>query len=318
MSLSAVAPMCRLHPIAAGDALPATVPVRGMLRSWGLQPVRIRHLGGTRNVHWSVVAREGRFVLRCYRLDRNRAAIAYEFRVLDAMRQAGWPVACPIAELRTWQGRMFALFPALPGRVHDWRRDRRRAREAGVLLAALHADLGRLVTAQRSNWCATDEAMRAEVEELVDRAAVRLDARPGLRDPIVRHSCATYEALAEVPPDLPRLVVHGDFVPWNLRWEGKRLSAVLDFDDIRLDLRAADVAAARRRGLDAVVSGYDSRTPLDEREVALLAPLWRACMLHYATELLRAPELSGRVLAELDWCVQEMESTADFGHSARM
>ncbi|WP_214414761.1 phosphotransferase enzyme family protein [Sphaerisporangium fuscum] len=299
----------KLHPVAAGDSLPVGVPVRQVMRAWDIEPVRIARIGGSRNVHWAVSAPEGRFVLRCYRQDRDAEAIDYEFRVLAHLRQAGWPVACPLPTLATWKERLFALFPALPGRQRPIPTRPAYARERGALLAVLHSDLDRLPLGQRSNWRSTDEFMAAEAGEIVANAMARLGDHPHLREPIVRITEKTYATLDCLPVDLPRCIVHGDFVAWNLRWRDGYLSALLDFDDARLDLRAMDVAAARRRDTDEVVAGYLAVQHLDDLEIALLAPLWRAYTLLFVADLLQAPALTNTVMRSLEWCAQEIQTT---------
>jgi Ser/Thr protein kinase RdoA (MazF antagonist) len=302
----------RLHPIAAGEPPVRNVPVRAIAAQWGVAPRRVVRLGGDRNVHWAVDAADGRYLLRCYRTDRDAAAIAYEAAVLAHLGTAGWPVAAPLGPARGWAGRSYALFPRLPGTLG--RRGTEPPvgqRRRGRLLARLHADLTGLGLGQRSGWRPLDQFVRAEAEPLVAAARDRLPATP-VRDALIRHTEQTALDLADCPADLPRLVLHGDFVPWNLLWRHGELTGVLDFDDARLDLRAADVALARRWGRDGVVAGYRQVAALAAEEVALLAPLWRAWTLVFAADLLRAPALSPRVTAALAWCAREVERTRPY------
>jgi Ser/Thr protein kinase RdoA (MazF antagonist) len=306
------APGRPLHPVAAGEPPVRNVPVRAIAALWGVAPRRVVRIGGDRNVHWAVDAADGRYLLRCYRADRDAAAIAYEAAVLAHLGAAGWPVAAPIGPTRDWDGRTYALFHRLPGR--SGRRGPEPAagqRRRGRLLARLHADLAGLALGQRSGWRRLDRFAREEAGPIAAGARDRLPAGP-VRDALVRHAEQTALDLTGCPADLPRSVVHGDLVPWNLRWRHGELTGVLDFDDVRLDLRAADVALARRWGGDGVVAGYRSAAALSAAEAALLAPLWRAWTLVFAADLLRAPVLGPRVLTALAWCAREVQRTRPY------
>jgi Ser/Thr protein kinase RdoA (MazF antagonist) len=300
----------RLHPVAAGDPPVTGVPVRELTAAgWGVRARRVVRLGGDRNVHWRVSCAEGEYVLRCYRADRDAAAIAYEFAVIAHLATAGWPVAGPVGPPTVWRGRTFALFPRLAGRT--WRGPERlhSQRHRGTLLAHLHGDLGPLTLGQRSGWRRLEDFIHAEADRLIRAAQARLRDRPALRELLVRHTVATRSALADCPADLPRSVVHGDFVPWNLLRTGGRLTGVIDFDDVRFDLRCVDVAIARRRDRDAVVAGYRRHIRLADEELRLIAPLWRAYTLMLVADLLRAPTFTSPVTGALRWAARELEAT---------
>jgi Ser/Thr protein kinase RdoA (MazF antagonist) len=155
--------------------------------------------------------------------------------------------------------------------------------------------------------------VRASAPDVVEAAHRRLADRPALRDVLVAQTAGTARALADLPPDLPTTVLHGDFAPWNLLWRGAELTGLIDFDDVRLDLRAVDVAIARRRDRDGVIAGYRDAAGLSAAEVALLAPLWRGYTLIFVADLLRARDIQGPVLSALEWCAAEMAATRDPG-----
>lgn len=299
-----------LHPVAAGTRPPDRIPVREIVGRWGVRPRRVERIGGDRNVHWSVHDPTDRYILRCYRADRDAAAIAYEFDVIAHLAAAGWPVAVPVGPATRWQGHTFALFPRLPGTpgasaesgpVQEWR---------GELLARLHHDLAGLGLGQRSGWRRIDEFLAAAAEPLIADAETVLADRPGLRDLVVATTVQTHAALAAHAAELPVSVVHGDFAPWNLLRQGGLLSGLIDLDDVRLDLTATDLAIARRRDRDAVVAGYRRHAALSDVEQALLAPLWRAYTLRFVADLLRAPVRTAAVESALIWCARQLAQTS--------
>jgi Ser/Thr protein kinase RdoA (MazF antagonist) len=315
MTTSATTPdtAARLHPVAAGDPPPDPLPKVVIAEHWGIRPRRSVRLGGDRNVHWRLYTDDLRYVLRCYRADRDEAAIAYEAAVIGHLAPAGWPVAAPIGAPLRHAGRTFALFPTLPGRPGAKTEPAGAQRRRGELLGRLHGDLAGLAIGQRPGWTRVDEFVRASAPSIIEAARRRLADRPALRDVLVEQTAGTAQALADVPADLPVSVLHGDFAPWNLLWRGAELTGLIDFDDVRLDLRAVDVAIARRRDRDGVFSGYRDVAGLSAAEVALLAPLWRGYTLIFVADLLRAGDVNGPVLSALEWCATEMAATRDAG-----
>jgi aminoglycoside phosphotransferase (APT) family kinase protein len=65
-------------------------------------------------------------------------------------------------------------------------------------------------------------------------------------------------------------VIHGDFTPWNLLFDGGRLTGVLDFEATHHTFQVADFALSWRGYHDDVLSGYDEvRTEADPRAAVL-------------------------------------------------
>ncbi|MEO7908726.1 MAG: phosphotransferase [Roseiflexaceae bacterium] len=85
----------------------------------------------------------------------------------------------------------------------------------------------------------------------------------------------------------PGMVVHGDFAPWNLRFEHGRLSGILDFELAHWDHRIGDFALAWRGKYDHVIHGYAEVAPLEPEEWELLTPLWWAFLIDSACQYMR-------------------------------
>jgi homoserine kinase type II len=258
---------------------------------------------GRVNKHWRIVAGDRVYALRRYNSRRAPAAIDYEHVVLNHLACAGWPVAAPLpaATGRTMievAGRRYALFPFLSGRPAPYG-NARYLQIKGRLLARLHRDLaGAPVSGQRPGFGHTwdldayvrddrfttfDELLTAfgrEQPELA--AAVRTERERNLR-----------ELERAAGQDLPCAPIHFDFHHDNILFGRGRLTGLLDFDLVHLDLCMADVASSieldclKPPAYDAIdpaamrafLSGYLAETRLSTEELGLIVPLLRAQIL---------------------------------------
>jgi len=85
----------------------------------------------------------------------------------------------------------------------------------------------------------------------------------------------------------PGIVIHGDFTPWNLRYQEGKLTGILDFELAHWDHRVGDFALSWRGKYDEVIYGYDEVTPLDAEEWELLTPMWWAALIEGACRHLK-------------------------------
>lgn len=253
--------------------------VERVLAAFGLQPDRIEAIGaGNVNDSWDVTASSMRWILRRYSTARLPAGIPFEHAVLQQLAVAGWPVPTPLAApdgstLVKVSGRFHALFPFLSGsRLDD-------PELHGQVLGRLHAATARLRIEVRSSWPRlADYARRPFPEALAAYAVADPDAAAAA---LRHHGLVGREVAAAGTADAVALPVHGDFHTGNLLFQGRQLTAVLDFDFARIDLRVADVAIAigflaDRASQRAFVSAYEVEQPLSPAERRLLGPLGRA------------------------------------------
>jgi Ser/Thr protein kinase RdoA (MazF antagonist) len=304
----------------------ASVHLREVLGQWDLTPDRVRRISARSNTHWRIQRGTDAFVLRRYRPGQTAASIRYELEVLGHLHARGWPVAMPIDGVRWHRGRAFVLFPSLPGRARarGTRETDQHRRERGRILARLHRDLDSLTRhGQRDGWQRADEVVLAEEQWAARLAAAARSPTwpPALVRAVAAHWRATHERLvAWDARGFPVTVVHGDLISQNLRFQHGWLCGLLDLDMTHLDLRAADVACARRSGADGtgdeVVGGYLEVGVLAAAELARLADLWRATVLRYAAQLLDGTATGGPPAAELGWCVRQLDKTRPF-HAQR-
>jgi len=288
--------------------------VRKVLKIWNVAPDRVSLINARGNTHWRARRGHDIFVLRMYGRGQTGPSIQYELDILRRLRGRGWPVAADVDGMAWHGGSAFVLFPLLPGRPHP-RENERQRRQRGRLLAELHRDLSALADlGQRTGWRQADEVVaEAEARHGRWRSCAIGITRPDLVDAIIRHFESVHCRLcAAVASRFPATVVHGDLIAQNLLFQRGRLSGILDFDSARLDLRAVDVACARRSGDDEVALGYLEVIPLSDAELGCLDDLWRANVLRYALQLLESEVIAGAPVSELEWCARQLEKTRPF------
>ena len=273
---------------------------------WGIRAGRIVPIeSGRVNSHWRVETRDSVFVVRRYTVLRSDAAIAAEHLVLDAARARGWPVAAPLpgidgAALAHAAGGRYSLFPFLRGRPAPLDSQAHR-RIKGRLLARLHGDLAGSLERQRDGFGRAwelDAALQAAGADSFNSTLARFgETYPDLATVVRRQRYRNLRELSRLRyGDLPSTVIHADFHHDNLLFTEAELTALLDFDSIRLDAPAYDVALSlvndcmappEYNVLDcdraaAFVDGYSRIRPLTSDEVALLPALLRAAIIAMA------------------------------------
>lgn len=275
-----------------------------ILKFWNIASDDITPISTRGNWHWRVRRGGDAFVVRRYRRGQSDASIGYELAILDRLCGHGWPVAAALDSVVCHSGFTFALFPFLPGRPHEGETVQQ-ARQRGRLLGELRHELnGMTDVGQRPGWTTAVEISNPGNSDL-----------PGT---IARYrESVTSRLLTAGAASFPVTVVHGDFIAQNLLFEDETVSGILDFDSVHRDVRAADVACARRSKNDDVVLGYLEVASLTAAELDCLDDLWRAAVLRYALQIHGDAVAAENRAAELQWCVKQLEKTVPFGASSR-
>jgi len=152
------------------------------------------------------------------------------------------------------RGAFYALFDYLPGEDrYTWVGPRctlRETRNAGRLLARFHRALRTLKAPGKRA-----EPKIVEMFEVIDRlwADGRANSKGTVFDAClaehydrIRDSIAGTRAALQAPAArrLPEVIIHCDYHPGNLKFEGEEISGLVDFDWAKVDLRAFDVGLA--------------------------------------------------------------------------
>jgi Ser/Thr protein kinase RdoA (MazF antagonist) len=274
-----------------------------VLQTFGLAGLPRRRLRVDRaNSHWFVATGSSSVVVRRYERPEPIASVEWELGVLGLLDRMGWPVPAPLGYHLDATGRTWCAFTYRPGRVRPLARSLRVARDEqrrrGALLAELHLATAELALPQRPTW-----TTRVAVGETNELAALLKPHHKHLRDVTKRLLNALESTQVELAKlaagSRPVRLIHGDFSRWNLRFVRGQLSGLLDWEFCHLDDLVADFAWSWRGRYPEVIHGYQQVALLDEQDLALIEPIWRAWVLDVAVDIIRRtpPEQ----IPDFDW-----------------
>jgi Ser/Thr protein kinase RdoA (MazF antagonist) len=260
----------------------------------------------------------GKYVLRRHHL--SEVDVAYEHGVLSYLQQKGFPAPRMLTHQagRAWteiDGALYSVYEFVDGYCPSdflWSPavQRRIAARCGQMLAEYHRVVVDLVPSgfKWSGYRPTDgERWRdgdwfrqalAEIRPLLQKptATSPMDEWAWYRIDAI-HRMLGLEALVERHPDLSKLVVHGDYAPWNILFRPGKASLVLDFNESRLDLKIYDLMLATfwfawrgdhldSRRAQAFQVGYCQGGRLSTCDVDLAGPVFQWIMARSLTERL--------------------------------
>ena len=273
-----------------------------VIQRWVIDPVS--YLGGRRNRHWLVEYRHSHLAARGYS-DEAFPHIAYELGVLARLDEEGWPVPTAVEEPIQADGRTWCLFKFLPGTCRTTNRPEERLAR-GRLLAELHeAALSLAGMGQRRGFGLSDEVIGAP--GLVDSIRKYEQFRPAEGHIMRWHIDQANEVFDRLDLDgAATTVLHGDFAPWNLLYEGENLTGVIDFEATHLNYRVADFANSWRGYQDEVVHGYEEVRKLSELDWQLVVPACWAWMLIGVKQAIETT-LAGKIAPpDFEWQIKHL------------
>lgn len=264
--------------LAAADA----TGVRATGRTWSLAALE--------NRVYEVEREDGsRVVVKFYRPGRHStAAILDEHRLLAALAEEEVPVVAPLALnggetlCLSGDGHRFAVFPRAPGRSPD------------ELSLDEYDRIGRLLARLHNVSASMDLAARPVLSPAtygtacIERTLALARLPPGTRSRYEDASRRLVSIAEALFGDAPTFVVHADCHRGNVL-SGAGGFFFLDFDDaarapavqdlwLLLPGRAADCPAE----VDALIEGYETFRPFDERSLALIEALRGLRYIRYA------------------------------------
>jgi Ser/Thr protein kinase RdoA (MazF antagonist) len=255
------------------------------------------------NANWHVWPVKGeRFVLRRYHVGTTPDDLQYEHAILAHLSSEGWCVPEPLAPAVHDRGRWYCPTRYVAGKTRS-RETATQRRQRGADLARLHVALRPLAAriGQRVGWRPLDEGL--PVMTPVDWLA-GLDALEGAHPQLAEWAAVVADAMADelarLDGELPRTVLHGDFMAeQNVHYDGSRLVGVIDFGVAHLGTRPYDLLAARCCRAPEVWAAYVEEMralgwPLSESEQAAVMPIYRGFRLGMVAWQLKAGMRTGR------------------------
>ncbi len=189
---------------------------------------------GSVNSNFVLSTERGRFFLRIYE-EQGADGVAFEWRLLDHLAAQGIAVprriVGPAPGELTVASKPTGLFELVGG----FERCRRQVEahhlaQVGEALARVHLASDGFALSSRDRF--DSSSLRARLD------GVSLLAHPELATDVARIR-ATLDSIAV--SELPKGIVHGDLFRDNVRWEGDRLAALLDWESASYGALAFDV-----------------------------------------------------------------------------
>ncbi len=249
---------------------------------------------GVENSNFLMETEAGRFFLTIYEKRVREDDLPFFLGLMHWLAEHGYPSATPIADrngeiLKRVRGKPAAVISFLSG-LSVRRPSAAHCREAGSGLARLHLaaegfSLSRPNDLGQDAWTPMFATLRERAESL----------KPGLAAQIEGDLARIN---AGWPGDLPTGVIHADFFPDNVFFQGGQFVAAIDFYFACVDSLAYDIAVALNAwcfeadgsfnitSARALLAGYESHRPLSDAERAALPVLaYGAAMRFFLTRL---------------------------------
>jgi Ser/Thr protein kinase RdoA (MazF antagonist) len=285
------------------------------------------------SLNFVVTTQQGKYIVRQHHLLEE--TVAHEHQVLSYLQQRHFPAPhmCTNKHGRAWvtiDNITYGVYEFIQGSCpadYWWPPSSRRNlfRHAGRTLAEYHATVADLVPshykwdayrpptgesrpAGSTRWRGAD-FYRQPLAEI--RATLQSPSATSPMDDFARSHLDAIErqldleSVVEGRSDLTKLVIHGDYAPWNLLILPQRSLFVLDFNAARLDLKIYDIMFAtfwfawRHDHLDpdramAFQTGYLEAGHLNEAEIMLASDVFCWLMGRSLAERLRTHYLERR------------------------
>ena len=249
---------------------------------------------GVENSNFLLETEAGKFILTVYERRVSEDDLPFFLGLTRWLAQHGYPSATPMIDkageaLKRVRGKPCAIFSFLPG-LSVRRPNAVHCRAAGQGLAQLHLaaagfPLTRANDLGQEAWTPLFAKLRDDAENL----------KPGLAD-VIEGDLA--RIAAAWPSDLPQGVIHADYFPDNVFFQGAAFAGTIDFYFACVDSLAYDIAVALNAwcfeadgsfnitSARALLAGYEAHRPLTPGERAALPVLAHgAAMRFFLTRL---------------------------------
>jgi len=254
----------------------------------------------------------GKKMLKRYKDTLIPAALLHEHSILDYLVQTGFPAPRLVPTLNgdtllQKEGRYYAVFDFLEGyfQYHNYFFPPDRMRQfitaSGNTLGTLHTALKDFTPEgyHPNGFKSRTEDRWHEIGWFIGKldrcrqelARLRTGDGRALSRTFSEHAGWVEETLHNLDERIkaaapPRLIIHGDYGPYNLLFKCGAPTVILDFELAHLDWRLADLAmalpafansrlGASLRKMTCFLEGYRTYCPIDSEELRLLPTVWQ-------------------------------------------
>ncbi|MDP3384782.1 MAG: homoserine kinase [Phenylobacterium sp.] len=229
---------------------------------------------GVENSNFLLETDRGRFILTIYERRVAPEDLPFFLGLMRWLADHDYPCATPMPGrdgelIQTVRGKPAAIVSFMSG-LSVRRPSATHCRQAGEGLARLHLaaegfPMGRANDLGQAAWAPLFAGLKGAAEDL----------KPGLAATI---SADLDHLAANWPADLPRGVIHADYFPDNVFFQGDQFAAAIDFYFACVDALAYDIAVALNAwcfeadgsfnitSARALVAGYEAHRPLSDAE----------------------------------------------------
>ena len=244
---------------------------------------------GVENSNFLLETDRGRFILTIYERRVNPDDLPFFLGLMRWLADHDYPCATPMPGrdgelIQTVRGKPAAIVGFMPG-LSVRRPSAAHCRQAGEGLARLHLaaegfPMDRANDLGQAAWAPLFAGLKTAAEDL----------KPGLASTIATD---LDHLAADWPADLPRGVIHADYFPDNVFFQGDRFAAAIDFYFACVDALAYDIAVALNAwcfeadgsfnitSARALVAGYEAHRPLSDAERDALPILAHGAALRF-------------------------------------
>ena len=259
---------------------------------------------------------DGKKMLKRYKDTLNPSTLLHEHSILNYLAQIGFPAPRLVPAMNgdtllQKEGRCYAVFDFLEGyfQYHNYfllpNQIRQFITASGNTLGALHAALKDFTPEgyHLNGFKSRTEDRWREVGwfiEKLDRCRQEFSRLQTDDGRVLSRTFSEYagwveETLHNLDDQIkaaapPRLIIHGDYGPYNLFFKRAAPTVVLDFELAHLDWRLADLAMAlpafantrlwsSLRKMTCFLEGYRTCCPIDGEELRLLPTVWQFFVL---------------------------------------
>lgn len=207
-----------------------------------------------------------RYFLRQYKQEITEAEIVFEHSIINHLLEKNFGLAARVLRTRAgqtyvWQDAFYAVFDFLPGDdKYTWVNplcSDQELQNAAVILARFHHAVADLQPQGRRRQPPIVDLLPSIAQNAAQR--IQQAVRQGSRQAGSTVFDVYLKTLNDIPgsiqntlraleqrdcPEMIRQVIHGDYHPGNLKFQGDRVTGVFDFDWSKIDVRCFDVALA--------------------------------------------------------------------------